>query len=131
MFVADGLGADPPPAGAAVACADHAGFDVVVDSGGDGTATRFRDALAIVRVKGPEPVFAFEIFDGEAEVVQQALVGVGEAAVGGSHPDGLGVEVGEDAVARFACDEGVFVALAIGDVDGEAAQATWSTIRSR
>ena len=128
VVVAHGHGAYPKPAGAAVARADHSGFDVVVDAGGNGSAPGFDDARAIVRVKGLEPDFAFEIVEGEAEVVEQALVGVSQAAIGRSHPDGLGVEVGEDAVACLAGDEGVFVALAIGNVDGEAAEAGWDTI---
>ena len=64
----------------------------------------------------------FELFDGEPEIVEEVLVGVGDAAVGGAHPDGLGVEIGEDAVAGFAGDEGFFVLLALRDVDGEAAE---------
>ena len=44
--VADGLGAKPPPAGTAVAGANHAGFDVVVDAGGDGVGPGFEDAGA-------------------------------------------------------------------------------------
>ena len=128
MVVAHGHGADPKPAGAAVARTDHSGFDVVVDADGDGVVPGFDDARTIVRVKGLEPGFALEIVGGEAEVVEQALIGVGQAAIGRSHPDGLRVEVGEDAVACFAGDEGVFVAFAIGDVDGEAAEASWDAI---
>ena len=123
VLVADGLGADPPPAGAAIAGADEAGFDIVVDSGGDGAAPGLEDAPVVVGVEGLEPAAGLEVFGGEAEVVEEALVGVGDAAVGGAHPDGLGVEVGEDAVAGLAGAEGIFVALAIGDVDREAAQA--------
>ena len=47
-LVADGLGTDPPPAGAAVAGADHAGFDVVVVAGGDSALPGFENALAVV-----------------------------------------------------------------------------------
>ncbi len=122
-FVADRLGPDPPPAGTAVAGADHAGFDVVVDAGGDGAGPSLDDAGAVVGMKGFDPGFAFEIVWCEAEVVEEALVGVGELTVGRAHPDGLGIEVGEDAVAGLAGDEGVLVVLAVGDVDAEAAQA--------
>ena len=103
--VADGLGANPPPAGVAVAGANHAGFDVVVVASGDGVGPGLDDALAVVGMEGVEPSVAGEIFDGEAEVVEEALIGVGDAAVGCAHPDGLGVEIGEDAVTCFAGGE--------------------------
>ena len=125
-LVADRLGPDPPPAGTAVAGADHAGFDVVVDAG---RATEWfhvlRTRSPVFGLKGAEPSRVSEVFDGEAEVVEEVLVGVGDAAVGRAHPDGLGIEVGEDAVASFAGDESFLVLLACRDVDGEAAKA-WS-----
>ena len=103
--VANGLGAKPPPAHVAIAGANHAGFDVVVDAGGDGVGPGFEDALAVAGIEGIEPAEAAEFVDGEADVVEEALVGVGDAAVGSSHPDGLGVEVGEDAVTLFGGGE--------------------------
>ena len=84
--------------------------------------------MPVVGMEGAEPSRSAEVFDSEAEVVEEELVGVGDAAVGGAHPDGLGVEVGEDAVTGFAGDESFLVLLAFGDVDGEAAQMSRNTI---
>src|SRR5215469_1863165 len=128
VLIADWMSADPPPARATVPGANHAGFQVVVGSGGDGAFPSGKDTLLVVRVEGFEPVFTVEIFVGEAEVVHRDLIGVGEATVGGCHPDGLGVEVCEDAVAGLTCGEGFLVAFVLGDVDGEAAEALRSAV---
>ncbi len=100
--VADRLGTKPPPAGMAVACANHAGFDVVVDAGGDGVGPGFENAMRGRQDRRHRASPGREFVDGEADVVEEVLVGVGDAAVRGSHPDGLGIEIGEDAVAGFA-----------------------------
>ena len=122
-LVADGLGAEPPPAGVAVVCTKHAGFDVEVGPGSDALMPCVVHALAVVRVEGFEPRLASEVLLCEAHRIEHDLVGVGDSAiVGGSHPDGLRVEIGEDAVTFFAGGQRLFIALAIGDVDGEAAQ---------
>ena len=79
-------------------------------------------------MKGVEPARVSEVFDGEAEVVEEVLVGVGDAAVGSAHPDSLGIEIGENAVAGFAGDESFLVLFACGDVDGEAAEVSRNAI---
>ncbi len=112
----------------AVACANHAGFDIVVCAGGDGVVPGFEDALPVARMEGAEPSPSAEVFDGEADVVEEELIGVGDAAVRGAHPDGLGVEIGEDTVTSFAGDESFLVLLACGDVDGETAEMSRNAI---
>ena len=111
-FVSDRLGPNPPPAGTAIASADHAGFDVVVDTSGDGAGPGLEDTFAVVRMEGVQPALAARVFDGEAEVVEEALIGIGDVAVGGAHPDGLRVEISEDAITGFAGDERFLVFLA-------------------
>ena len=97
------LGADPPPAGSAVAAANHARFDIVFGPGGDGVRPGLEDVLAIVGMEGRNPVV--EVVHGEAEIVDEAVVGIGDVAAAIAHPDGLGIEIGQNAVAGFAGGE--------------------------
>ena len=79
-------------------------------------------------MEGFEPARTAVVFDSEADVVEKVLVGVGDAAVGGAHPDGLRVEIGKDSISGFAFDESFFVLFASGDVDGEATEAYGYTV---
>jgi hypothetical protein len=120
--VSNGLGTHPPPASVTVADAHHAGFEIVVFARGNGVLPSFEDSSPIFGMEGIEPARAAEVFDGEADVVEKILVGVSDAAVGSAHPDGLGIEIGEDAITGFAGDESLFVLFARSDVDGEPAE---------
>ncbi len=93
-LVADRLATNPPPAGMAIAGANHAGFQIKVFTGGDGMVPGFQNALPVLGLKRAEPARVSEVFDGEAEIVEEVLVGVGDAPVGSAHPDSLGVEIG-------------------------------------
>ena len=53
--VADGQGAEPPPAYGAVTGADHAGFDVVLIASVDGLSPGFEDAFPLFFGEGVEP----------------------------------------------------------------------------
>src|SRR5271163_4067665 len=68
------------------------------------------------------------VVEGQAEVIQASLVGVGDLAGGRDGPEELGVELGEDAVALLAEGEGLLVALALGDVDAHAAEGDGDTV---
>src|SRR6202011_943019 len=102
---------------------DHAGFDLVLLTVGDGAGPGLDDTLAIPLLEAGEPgESAAGGFHGDADVVEEALVGVGNLAGRIAHPDGLGVKVGQDAVALFGGGEPLFVPLAAGDVHRKAAQ---------
>lgn len=121
-FVANGACSEPPPADGCVCGADHASFDLVFDAGIDGTCPCIEDGIPVCLEEGVEPdEVVAGCFHGEAHVVEEALIGVCDSAFRGSHPDGLRVEVGEDAVAFFAGGECFFVLLSVGDVAGDSA----------
>src|SRR5271154_1601155 len=75
-------------------------------------------------MEGIKPSQTREVFDGEANVVEEALIGVGDVSCGITHPDALRIQVGEDTVAGLGGGELFFVPLAPGDVGGHAAQVS-------
>ena len=56
--VADGEGAEPPPADSFIAGANHTGFDLVLGTSGDGVGPCLDDAGMLVGVEGVEPADA-------------------------------------------------------------------------
>jgi hypothetical protein len=114
--VADGRGAEMPPAGGAVAGAEEAGIDSVVIARGDAVGPDAEDPLAIAFVEACEIFAAFARDEVATNVIEEALIGVEDAAFGIGGPERLRTKFGEDAVALFAAAECVFAKLLPGDV---------------
>ena len=83
-----------------------AGLDVVVGAGADGVGPGPNDAIAIGGIKRIDPVAGVVRRVVGADVLEEPLVGIAHLAVVGAHPDELRVEVGKDAVAGLAGDQG-------------------------
>src|SRR5215469_9406769 len=79
-------------------------------------------------MKGAEPPLKIQLFHSDAEVIEEVLVGVGDAPVGGTHPDRLGIEVSQNAVTGFAGEESFLIFFACCDIDREAAQMSRNAI---
>ena len=58
-----------------------------------------------------------------ADVLEESLIGIGDPAVRGAHPDGLRIEIGEGAVPGLAGGQGLCGALLVVDIRGDAEPA--------
>jgi len=91
-----------PPARGAVRGTEQAGIDRVVVACSDAVGPDAKESFAIFFVKAREIFVAFAGDEVVTDVIEEALVGVEDAAFGVGGPEGLRTELSENAVTFFA-----------------------------